>query len=132
MTTTENPQVSPIAQIRALHDRLVKAEELVANGKVEPIYGRPSYFIVQGKDTRYLVNGSCNCPDATHRTELLRGYCKHRLAAMLYAELQGITAPTTPETERTLEDQLADLYPKARPTSLPRQRPSWKHPSIPG
>jgi hypothetical protein len=125
MTTTENPQVSPIAQIRALHDRLVKAEELVAKGKVEPIYNMPRHFVVQGKDTCYLVNGSCNCPDATHRIELLKGYCKHRLAALLFAEQQGITAPSTsenasPETDRTLEDQLADLYPKARPTSLPR------------
>jgi predicted nucleic acid-binding Zn finger protein len=125
MTTTENPQVSPIAQIRALYDRLAKAEELVAKGKVEPIYNMPRYFIVQGKDTRYLVNGSCNCPDATHRTELLKGYCKHRLAVLLYAEQQGIAAPATletasPEIERTLEDKLEDLYPKARPASLPR------------
>ena len=85
----------------------------------------PRYFIVQGKDTRYLVNGSCNCPDATHRTELLKGYCKHRLAALLYAEQQGITATATletasPEIERTLEDKLEDLYPKARPASLTR------------
>jgi hypothetical protein len=41
-----------------------------------------------------LVNGECRCPDATNRIDLVKGFCKHRLTALLYAE----------------EEKLADLY----------------------
>jgi hypothetical protein len=37
MTTTTKPQVTQIACIKALRDRLIKAEELVKNGKVHPV-----------------------------------------------------------------------------------------------
>jgi hypothetical protein len=127
MATTSNPQISPIARIEALYDRLTRARTLVADNKVHPVYGMADHYIVEGKEAKYLVNGSCICPDAVNRPEL-RGLCKHKLAATIYAEQQAIAdnpkaAPTikktpsaTPESDRTLEDQLTDLYPKARPT----------------
>src|SRR3712207_3981771 len=91
MTTTSTPpQVSPVAQIRALHERLIKEEAVVANGKVAPVYGMDNYFVVEGSNNaRYLVNGSCCCPDAQQRAELTKGHGKHRLAAILYAEQQA-------------------------------------------
>jgi hypothetical protein len=129
-TTNGTPTVSPVARIEALYDRLTRARALVADNKVHPVYGVAGHFIVEGKEAKYLVNGACNCPDATNRTELLRGYCKHKLAALIYAEQQAladnaqvaetINKVTSPESERSLEDKLEDLYPKARPTDSPR------------
>jgi hypothetical protein len=135
LTTTSNPQISPVAKIRALHDRLLKAEALVASGKVHPVYGMADHYIVEGKDAKYLVNSNCVCPDATNRPEL-KGLCKHKLAATNYAEQEAIAETpkvskvvnkasidnigTTPDSDRSLEDQLADLYPKAGPTTSPR------------
>jgi hypothetical protein len=129
VTTQTNPQISPVARIEALYDRLTRARTLIADNKVHPIYGMADHYFVEGKEAKYLVNGSCICPDATNRPEL-KGLCKHKLAATIYAEQQAVadnpkvaqaikkTAP--PETDRTLEDQLADLYPKARLTDFPR------------
>ena len=100
----------------------------VVDNKVHPVYGIANHYIVDGTNAKYLVNGSCICPDATNRPEL-KGLCKHKLAALIYAEQEAKAqdpkvadainkaSTTSPETERTLEDQLADLYPKARPTS---------------
>jgi hypothetical protein len=91
----------------------------------------PSHYIVEGKEAKYLVNGSCICPDATNRPEL-KGLCKHKLAATIYAEQIALadipkvakaiskTTAESPQTDRTLEDKLEDLYPKARPTNSPR------------
>jgi predicted nucleic acid-binding Zn finger protein len=120
MTTTNGtPQVSPIAQIEALYDRLTRAQTLVANNKVHPIYGMANYYVVEGSNARYLVNGSCNCPDATKRVELTKGLCKHRLAAMVYAEqiAKAETPKATPTSEaespqrdEELERKVADLY----------------------
>jgi hypothetical protein len=76
--TPSTTNVSPITQIEALYDRLSRARELVAKGKVHPIYGMENYYIVEGSNARYRVNGSCNCPDATNRAELTKGLCKHR------------------------------------------------------
>ncbi|HZA24555.1 MAG TPA: hypothetical protein VFA32_18480 [Dehalococcoidia bacterium] len=131
MTTETTPQLSPVAKIRMLHDRLVKAETLVASGKVHPVYGMADHYIVEGKEAKYLVNSACICPDSVNRPEL-KGLCKHKLAVTIYAEQEAIAndlqvakatkkaSTSPPESDRTLEDQLADLYPKARPTSLPR------------
>ena len=122
--------ISPATTVRALHQRLIKAEALVANNKVHPVFGMANHYIVEGKESQYLVNGRCICPDSANRTEL-RGWCKHKLAATIYAEQDTVannpqaakatkkTAPS-PESDRPLEDQLADLYPKAPPTSSPR------------
>jgi hypothetical protein len=86
MTTNITPTISPVAQIEALYDRLSRARTLVADGKVSPVYGMAEHYIVEGSSAKYLVNGECLCPDATNRTELLKGFCKHRFAALLYAE----------------------------------------------
>jgi hypothetical protein len=127
MTTETTPQISPVAQIRALHDRLIKAEGLVASNKVHSAINMPGYYIVEGNTGFYIVNGTCCCDDATNRSELIKSYCKHRLAAVIYAEQQAladnpkvskaVNKTTPPESDRTLEDQLADLYPKPRPTN---------------
>jgi predicted nucleic acid-binding Zn finger protein len=131
MTTNGTPTVSPIARIEALYDRLTRARTLVADNKVHPVYGMADHYIVEGKEAKYLVNSACICPDSVNRPEL-KGLCKHKLAVTIYAEQEAIAndlqvakatkkaSTSPPESDRTLEDQLADLYPKARPTSLPR------------
>jgi hypothetical protein len=70
-TTNDTPTVSPIARIEALYDRLTRARTLVADNKVHTVYGIANHYIVDGTDAKYLVNGSCICPDATNRPELL-------------------------------------------------------------
>jgi hypothetical protein len=95
-----------------------------------------THYIVEGKEAKYLINGSCICPDAANRPEL-KGLCKHKLAATIYAEQEAIAdtpkvakattkkpvlgnvegATTAPsESDRTLGDLLEDMYPKARQT----------------
>jgi predicted nucleic acid-binding Zn finger protein len=108
-------QVSPIAQIEALYNRLSKARTLVANNKVHSIYSLVNYYVVEGSNARYLVNGNCNCSDATNRVELTKGLCKHRLAAMVYAEQQTmVTNPKVKKAEsprdEELESKVAELY----------------------
>jgi hypothetical protein len=124
MTTENTPQLSPVAKIRMLHDRLVKAEALVAGGKVHPAVNMPGHYIVEGSNGFYILNGACHCEDAVNRPELK--YCKHRLSVEIFKEQQTLadnpkvskatkTANAAPpESERTLEDHLADLYPKAK------------------
>jgi hypothetical protein len=115
-TTSTTPAVSTVAQIEALFDRLTRVRTLVASHKVYPIYGRADHYIVEGSNARYLVNGSCNCPDATNRVELTKGLYKHRLAAMVYAEQQAKAEATptseaeSPESNEELARKVADLY----------------------
>jgi hypothetical protein len=45
-TTNSTTTVFPVAQIKALHDRLIKAEALVANGKDHPVYGLANHYFV--------------------------------------------------------------------------------------
>jgi predicted nucleic acid-binding Zn finger protein len=108
------PQVSPVAQIEALYDRLSKAKTLVVNDKVHPIYGMANCHVVEGNNARYLVNGECRCPNATNRVELTKGLCKHRLAAMVYAEQQGKAETPKATTESPQDEELRqkvnDLY----------------------
>jgi predicted nucleic acid-binding Zn finger protein len=116
-TTSSNTQISPVACIEALYDRLIRARTLIADNKVHPVYGMADHYLVEGKEAKYLVNGSCICPDAVNRPEL-KGLCKHKLAATIYAEQQAIadstqvSTPVMAESDRSLEDQLADLYPR--------------------
>jgi hypothetical protein len=123
MTTANGiPAVSPIARIEALYDRLTRARTLVADNKVHPVYGMADHYIVEGKEAKYLINGSCICPDSMNRPEL-KGLCKHKLAATIYQEQQALAdnpkvaqttkkiPSATPESDRSLEDQLEDLYP---------------------
>jgi predicted nucleic acid-binding Zn finger protein len=120
MATTSNPQINPIAQIRALHDRLARAEELVAEGKVHPVVNMADHYIVQGSQGYYLINGSCTCPDFTNRTDLIKGYCKHRLSALLYAEQQAqaetthASKPKAKKAESSQKDEELERNWKAR------------------
>jgi hypothetical protein len=109
-----------------MYQRLGKARSIYAAGKVYRILGLDGHYVVQSSkdDGFYQVNGTCTCQDAQHRTEIHHGWCCHKLAVELFKEQQAsdpkvskpITKPTTSESERTLEDKLEDLYPKARPT----------------
>lgn len=112
--TTPNctPQVSAVVQIEALYDRLSKARTLVANGKVHRIYGMVNYYVVEGSNARYLVNGSCNCADATNRVELTKGLCKHRLATMVYAE--QVAKAETPKASKVESPPDEELRQKGR------------------
>jgi hypothetical protein len=49
---------------------------------------------------------TCTCPGATHR-----GICKHIGIVLVRLEVDR-ELPQTPQEERTLEDKLADLYPR--------------------
>jgi hypothetical protein len=100
------PTGSPVAQIRALHDRLVKAEQPVANGKVHPVYGMANHYLVEGSNARYLVNGECVCPDVTNRADLVKEICKHRLASMVYTE-QQVQRGNAPAKAKTTDEDLA-------------------------
>jgi hypothetical protein len=131
MTTETTPQLSPVKQIESLYARLEKARSIFAAGKVHKILGLEEHYVVESSkgDGFYQVNGICTCLDAQHRTEVHHGWCAHKLAVEIFKEQQAIadnprvaksTKVTTPESDRTLEDQLEDLYPKARPASLPR------------
>ena len=119
MTTTNGTStVSPIAQIEALYGRLIKAKTLVANGRVSLVYGMTDHYIVEGSSAKYLVNGECLCPDATNRSEVLKGFCKHRFAALLYAEQTAhtskskatLTTAEPSERDEGLEHKVSDLY----------------------
>jgi predicted nucleic acid-binding Zn finger protein len=105
MTTTSRPHVTQIARIKALRDRLIKAEELVKAGKVHPAIDIADHWVVEGSNGHYLVNQNCPCPDFVNRTDLIETYCKHRLAAMLYA---GQAKSSEQDTE--LERKVSELY----------------------
>ena len=126
MTTTSTPAISPVKQIEATSQRLEKARGIYAAGKVHRILGLDQQYVVQSStgDGFYQVNGVCTCQDAQHRTEVHHGWCCHKLAVELLKEQTAsdpkVSKPTTIETERSLENQLEDLYPKARPTDSPR------------
>jgi hypothetical protein len=115
--TSSSLQISPVARIEALYDRLTRARTLIADNKVHPVYGMVDHYIVEGKEAKYLVNGNCICPDSVNRPEL-KGLCKHKLAATIYQEQHAadntqvaVTTRVATEPDRSLEDQLADLYP---------------------
>jgi predicted nucleic acid-binding Zn finger protein len=102
MITTPSPKVSQISRIKALRDRLNKAEELVRDGKVHSVVDMLDHWVVEGSHGHYLVNNNCSCPDFVHRTDLIETYCKHHLAAMLYAEQVA--------QDEDLEKKVQDLY----------------------
>lgn len=105
MTTTAKPRVTQIARIKALRDRLNKAEQLVKNGKVHSVVDMPSHWVVEGSRGHYLVNESCPCPDFVNRSDIIETYCKHQLAALLYEEqIEG------PNYDPELERKINELY----------------------
>jgi hypothetical protein len=123
MTTETTPQISPIKQIESLYARLEKARDIYFSGKAHPILGMDEHYAVESSkgDGLYLVNGLCTCMDAQHRTEIHHGWCCHKLAVELYKEHQTPNPESPyPDSGSSLEDQLEDMYPKARPTASPR------------
>ena len=80
-----------IEKIEALHQRLERAREIVAEGRVQAVLGMDEHYVIQSSTGQgyYMVNDSCTCPDARERSELTKGLCKHRLAALLYQESQA-------------------------------------------
>ena len=103
--------VSPVKQIEQLSQRLEKARQIVAEGKVNPIIGKDNHYTVEGSNGFYLVNDSCSCPDAEYRSELNKGWCKHTLAVELYRKSQD-EDKIEPESnvDADLESNIADLY----------------------
>jgi hypothetical protein len=108
MITESKSQLSPGVQ-----ERRAKAEALVASGKVRPVYGRPGEFVVEGTGRVYVVGASCVCPDSINRHDI-KGQCKHKLAATIFAQQrQVVNNPQTPQastSERSLEELIAELY----------------------
>ena len=80
-----------IEKIEALHQRLERAREIVAEGRVQSVLGMDEHYVIQSSTGRgyYIVDESCTCPDARERSELTKGLCKHRLATLLYQEAQA-------------------------------------------
>jgi predicted nucleic acid-binding Zn finger protein len=123
--------VSPVQQIEALAARLEKARQLVADGKVHPITGMDDHYIVQGSAGYYLVNAVCACQDAQHRSEIHKGWCKHKLAVEIFKETPKGEKPkagrkakasangTTPAEDRSIDEKVADLYPTQKEESAP-------------
>ena len=79
-----------IEKIEALHCRLEKARQIVADSRVKPVLGMDEHYTVESSDGNghYLVNSTCSCPDAANRSELTKGLCKHKLAVLVYMEAQ--------------------------------------------
>ena len=80
-----------IETIEALHQRLERARQIVADDMVSRVLGMDDHYTVESAENQgaYLINGTCSCPDAQYRSELTNGVCKHRLAVLLYVEQQG-------------------------------------------
>lgn len=109
--------VTAVRQIEALYKRLEKARELVASGKVHRIIGMDGHYAVESSkgDGFYLVNGTCGCSDAGHRSDTHKGWCKHKLAVELYREQQGAGEAPTPTTASSYSEEerkrdLDDLF----------------------
>jgi hypothetical protein len=79
-------------QAKAIAERYMKAVELVEAGRVAPVYGQDSvYVVLNGEGVAYLVDvaaETCTCPDYQYRAKKLNAPCKHQLAVALYRERQ--------------------------------------------
>jgi hypothetical protein len=112
------PHAPLVAQIKALHDRLLKAEILVAYGKAHQVVDMEGHYLVEGIKEPYLVkDGKCSCPDAANRNGLINGHCKHVLATILYQQELGLARPSAPHPEgpptdkgQDIESKINDLY----------------------
>ena len=86
--------VSPVTQIESLYKRLEKARALVTDGRVHPVVGMDSHYVVQGNAGYYLVicgheQCNCTCLDHQQRQDVHHGWCKHRIAVAVYQESQA-------------------------------------------
>ena len=109
--------VSPIRQIELLSERLERARQLVSDGKVHTVLNQDGHYCVESSTPGafWLVNGECGCPDAVERTDIHRGFCKHRLAVELFKEqLANTDAKTTKRKtkKQQTEDDVESLYRK--------------------
>ena len=113
MTTTT---LSPVQQIEYLHQRLEKAREIVADGKVYPVLNQDGHYVVQASDGQgfYAVNAECCCQDSQHRTEVHHGWCKHRLAVELYLAAQTTTETEQPQAGKKSKKNLVSSWPEER------------------
>jgi len=79
-------------QAKAIAERYQKAVELVEAGRVAPVHGQDSvYVVLNGEGVAYLVDvarETCTCPDYQYRAQRLGVPCKHQLAVALYRERQ--------------------------------------------
>jgi hypothetical protein len=115
VTQGPNTTTPIVARIRALHERLLKAEILASVGKAHQIVDMPDHYLVEGSKGSYLVRGGkCPCPDAANRNGLTDGHCKHLLAALLYNQEVGApktaAGPTPNGASTDLEAKIADLF----------------------
>jgi predicted nucleic acid-binding Zn finger protein len=78
------------AQIKGLAERYERAREVVAAGRVAPVYGQDGvYVVLNGEGYAYLVDvarETCTCPDYQYRAQRLNVPCKHLIAVALYRE----------------------------------------------
>ena len=88
-----------LLQIEEIHQRLVKARELVANGSVHRIQLVKNHYTVDGDDGgKFLVdNGRCRCDGAQSRSSAIRGWCEHRTAVEIFKETHGETVAIRPQ-----------------------------------
>ena len=63
-----------IQKIEALHERLERARELVADSKVHAVLGMTQHYIIESSTNNsfYLVNSNCSCADARERQKLTK------------------------------------------------------------
>jgi predicted nucleic acid-binding Zn finger protein len=80
------------AQIKGLAERYERAREILAAGRVAPVYGQSGvYCVINGEGCAYLVDlaaETCTCPDYQYRAKRLNIWCKHVIAVALYRERQ--------------------------------------------
>ena len=97
-------------EVKALAERLARAEALVAAGAVKPITGLPEHFaVVNGSgDSLYLVHlradgtACCSCPDYVERQSKVDQPCKHILSSEHYAAApKAASEPKTAKRTKT-------------------------------
>lgn len=83
-----------VRDIEALAERLERARQIAAEGKVLKVLGpgatEEAYVVLNGKGAYLVVAGrGCTCPDFQHRLKERELSCKHMLAVQLVQERGG-------------------------------------------
>ena len=75
-----------LLQMEEIHQRLVTARDLVANGSVHRIQLMKNHYTVAGDDMGdFLVDrGRCICDSAQSRSSAIKGWCEHRTAVEIF------------------------------------------------
>ena len=109
-------------QVRQMAERLAKAEQLVAAGKVHTISGLDGYYAVESSTgaAYYLVHlksdgACCSCPDWAHHGKETDSACKHIFGAQLVA-----VAPKPTEPKAKTVAPREDARPKTNGAALVR------------